>query len=347
VDWRSRPISDLSNHEAKDILSHEPWEVIDLVIKEEGSMISKEFFSTGEAAQLLNVSRSTISRRFDLGSLSGKRNPITGDRWVSRESIWALMKLHNVPLEALAPKKKVLVSTSNDNLFSFLQQAFWGDERLEVDRLGLWVEVLRGCPKECPDLLILDEESQSPPSLEVIRSLRMIEELKDLRIICLSKSPDAHRYVEMGADEGWTKESIDKGGLRKRLYKLLDLPEIDSKVVQPFEHLRRWPRFAIHLPANIWVYRLRTPYRRDPGEAQMENISCGGALLSGIHLERDVLPCEPFRIFMKVDQTPLKNWHAHCMVVRLQSNDRSLGAGVQFTRLPKASLKIIEAISQP
>ena len=79
-------------------------------------MVLKKYYSTGEAAQLLGISRSTISRKFDLGALSGKKNPITGDRLISRESIEALMKLYNVSPEGLTPgKKRILVSTPDPN----------------------------------------------------------------------------------------------------------------------------------------------------------------------------------------------------------------------------------------
>jgi hypothetical protein len=56
-------------------------------------MILKEFYSTGEAAQILNISRSTVSHKFDVGLLKGKKNPITGERFVSGESIVALISL--------------------------------------------------------------------------------------------------------------------------------------------------------------------------------------------------------------------------------------------------------------
>jgi excisionase family DNA binding protein len=69
-------------------------------------MALKEYCSTGEAARLLGISRSTISRKFDSGDLSGKKNPITGDRLISRVSIKALMKLYNILREAFDPQKK-------------------------------------------------------------------------------------------------------------------------------------------------------------------------------------------------------------------------------------------------
>ena len=102
---------------------------------------------------------------------------------------------------------------------------------------------------------------------------------------------------------------------------------------------------GVRVPAKIGVYRLRAPHRRDSGEAMLENISCGGAYLSGIRVDSGAIPCEPFRVFLEVAQEPLQNLRTHCKVVRLQTNG-SMGAGVQFTRLSKSNLKMIETMAQ-
>ncbi|MFH1332442.1 MAG: hypothetical protein ABIH63_04135 [archaeon] len=44
-------------------------------------------FSTGEAAVMLEISRSTVSRMFDKGVLYGVKNPLTHERMVSFNSI--------------------------------------------------------------------------------------------------------------------------------------------------------------------------------------------------------------------------------------------------------------------
>jgi excisionase family DNA binding protein len=64
-------------------------------------MISKEFYTTGEAAELLNISRSTVSRKFDRSMIVGEKNPITGERRISRESLLALAKRYNLPIEGV------------------------------------------------------------------------------------------------------------------------------------------------------------------------------------------------------------------------------------------------------
>ncbi len=309
-------------------------------------MALKEYYSTGEAAQLLGISRSTISRKFDLGVLSGKKNPITGDRLISRESIEALMKLYNIPPEAFAPKKKrILVSTPDPSFLSLLSQIFAQDPYLCIETLSLEAGVLNECIEKRPDLLVIDGMLPEQPWPEIIHSLREIEELKNLKILCLAEQQKVRSFWALGVDDVWTKGLMEVHDLEERLFSLLNIPKDIAGAGESFEHCRRWPRKIVRLPANIWVYPLRAPSLRDPGNALVENISGGGAFLSGMQLESGVIPCEPFRIFLRIDQPPINNWRAHAKVVRLLSNEESLAAGVQFVRLPKSNLRMIEALS--
>jgi hypothetical protein len=309
-------------------------------------MISKKFYTTGESAELLNISRSTISRKFDRGVFLGKKNPITGERMISRDSIAAFMKQYNLAPESLEiEKKKVLLGTPDEHLLALVQKVLMEDDRISVERVEFGGDVLVECSKDHPALLIVDEEITDIPCAEVIRSLRRREEPQTLKIICMTKSRNVRRSTEWGADEGVAKEGIDREDFRQKLYGWLDLEETHEERVQTFEHQRRWPRAGVRVPAKVGIYRMRAPHRRDLGEATMENISCGGAYLSGIQLEGGVIPCEPFRMFLEVDQEPLKSFRTHCKIVRLQSNG-SVAAGVQFTRLSRANLQSIQTLAQ-
>jgi excisionase family DNA binding protein len=57
-------------------------------------MSDSEYLSTGEAAKVLGISRSTVARRFDEGALRGKAHPITGERLISNESITHFFEDH-------------------------------------------------------------------------------------------------------------------------------------------------------------------------------------------------------------------------------------------------------------
>ncbi len=309
-------------------------------------MISKEFYTTGEAAELLNISRSTVSRKFDRAMILGEKNPITGERRISRESLLALVKRYNLPMEGLGmEKKKVLLGTADDRLFSRFQKIFGKDDRVKVERENHGGDVLARCSKERLDLLVIDEELLDIPTAEVIRSLRRQEEQKRLKILCLTGGQSPIRALGWGADEAFGKETLDQKDLIGRIYSFLGLSRRQPEIPQTFDHQRRWLRVPKHLPARIEVYRLKAPNRRDPGKAVVENISCGGAHPSEIEVKSGQIPCEPFRILMEVDKKPLKGWRAHCMVARLQVND-SLTVGVQFVKLSKSNLQMIQAISE-
>ncbi len=308
-------------------------------------MTPKDFYTTGEAAELLNISRSTISRNFDRGVLSGKKNPVTGERLVSRGSLVAFMKQHQLPMEALAmEKKRVLLGTSDDELFSLFEKILGEGDRVELERVGTGADVLARCSKGRPDLLVIDEELPDMSGAEVIRTLRRQEEQKGLKIACITRKRKAKQALRWGADEAFWREDLDQKDLRRRLYSLLELSEGDLGMRDEVEHQRRWRRLRTNLPARIRVYRLRRPYERDLGKAMVENISCGGAYLTGIKMEKGEIPCEAFRILMEVDQEPLKNWRAHCRVARLESNG-SITAGVQFVKMSKSNLEMIRSLS--
>jgi hypothetical protein len=310
-------------------------------------MLLKEYYSTGESAQLLNISRSTVSRKFDLGVLTGKKNPITGERFVNRESLESFLKLYNVSAGVLGVgKKKAFLLTSDLGLLSFLRQIFLEDEQIRIERVQPGNHLLGRCLKEAPHLLLVDEESLGQAGIETVLSIRRLDELNSVKILCLTDPKDVERGGSWGADAIWVKDMTHTEQFKKRLMEFLGLQADVDEGERAFKHHRRWPRVPVRLPAKIWFYRIRSPYLRDPGEATVENISCGGALLSKIQLEKGGIPTEPFRIFVKIDQAPLRDWRAHCKVVRLQSNGGPLTAGVEFVRLSKSNFKMIRTLTQ-
>ena len=311
-------------------------------------MVTKEFLSTGEVAEILNISRDTVIRKFDKGILTGKQNPLTSKRYISRESLEAFMKQYELPLDGLAlEKKKVLIVTADRGLISHLQETFSTDKRIMLKTAEFGCDALIMCAGESPDALIIDENLPDIPSIEVVKSLRRSGEHSTLKIICLSDT-DNKILLECGADECLEKDKIERfreESLAVKTYSLLDLAEKRPAVAQAFGHERRWPRKEIDLPASINFYPLKGPRQHNPGVARVKNISQGGAFVSRIHLERGIIPGEAFRAFLKIDHQPLSHWMARSKVVRLQANG-FLEAGVQFVKISKQNLeKIVEIFS--
>lgn len=308
-------------------------------------MNPKNYITTGEVGKLLNISRSTVSRKFDMGDLQGRKNPITGERLISRKSLVAFMEKYNIPLELLTiEKKRILLGTSDERITTFAQKIIFEDERIKVDKVASGCDVLMKCAKEHPALLVIDEELPDIPTEEVVKSLRRIKEQRGLKILCCSRNIKNSRCLDWGANEVVAKVPLNQDDLANKFYSLLDLPQRGPKVNQPFEHIRHYARVSVHLPAKIGIYRLGAPRLHDLGWATVKNISRGGAYLSQLNIKKGVIPAEPFRFLIEVNQRPLENFRAHCKVVRLES-DGSLAAGIQFVRLSKANLKMIEAMA--
>jgi excisionase family DNA binding protein len=303
----------------------------------------KKYLTTGEVAQLLNISRSTVSRKYDKGVFSGQKNQITGERLISRESLTSFVEQYSLSIDSLAvERKKILIGTSDEELFLRLQKIFSDTTSLQIERVGFGCDLLVRSSKDRPDLIMIDEELPDIPSSEVIKSLRRLDEQKNLKILCCAKTDDTGLCMEWGVDEALRRDSLEEE-IPKKVQYLLNLPEERPTEAQSYEHLRRWSRMPVQVPVKIGVYRMKTPYARESGTAVLENISYGGSYLSDIRFEKGILPAEPFRFLLEADQMPLANWRAHCKVVRLQSNG-TLSAGVQFMRLSKVNRRMIEAI---
>ena len=75
-------------------------------------------------------------------------------------------------------KKRILLGTAEDRLFSLFQKIFGKDNRVNLERESHGGDVLARCSKERLDLLVIDEELLDIPTVEVIRSLRRHEEQK-------------------------------------------------------------------------------------------------------------------------------------------------------------------------
>ena len=120
-------------------------------------MGESEFLSTGEAAAFLNVSRSTVSRKYDQGQLRGKTNPVTGERLVSRESLLAFMRQYNLPgAEAAAPIRTLWVCSPGVSVRDLVVGAFLDEARVQVEELSAGCDVLMRCAQMAGDVVVLD-----------------------------------------------------------------------------------------------------------------------------------------------------------------------------------------------
>lgn len=302
------------------------------------NMSEYTYLSTGEAAKVLNISRSTVSRRFDSGQLDGKLNPITGERLISRKSVEDTIKKHNLTVEIpFSGAKRVLLGTADQEMASMIATTIGDDSRLQLEVVAQGSDTLIACSKSIPNLLIVDDQLPDLRGSHIVKSLRKYVDMERMKILYCGRgigaATNGNGASVMGADALLDmNRDVDRTTLRETIYGLLSLPSDVLEQKGAHEHRRRWPRFPVDLGAQLAVFPNARPSERIFGQARIENISRGGAYLKDIHFENAGLPGEPFRLFLSVDEGRLKDWNAQCKVMRFQSNG-SLSAGVEFEEI--------------
>ena len=198
-------------------------------------MEKKEFYTTGDVSQIVNISRATVSRKFDEGIFYGKKNPITGERLISHESLAAFMSQYGLSLEKMkdsskgtrhrkhkprpaAPVEKagpddqmsILIGSTDSRIRDAVTQTFAGEDRISIENVSSGYDALIMASKHTPDLFILDEELPGISCGDAVRSLRKIDDLRDIKILCILSTFSPEKVVEIGADEYLSKDALEE-----------------------------------------------------------------------------------------------------------------------------------------
>lgn len=306
----------------------------------------RRLLTTGEAAGLLQISRSTVSRRFDKGELRGEVNRITGERMIHHDSVLELMRARGLPVEAAqaldSPHHQIVVAAGDQGLIDRLQRIAADAAELSISSTTFGSDALIACASLSPDLLVLGDDLADLSCTAVVSALgRQVTEHRPGILCCCADPALENEDVEVIKDVSQMSDSA----LHKRICRMLGLAEHSTEEEeQPRRSERRWPRHSIAVPARVGFYRNHAPRRHFWGTGLIENISNGGAFLSGIEMESDTIPASPFRMVIQTDKPPLKNWKAHCQVLRLSSNG-VLSAGVRFLKLSKSNQQKISQLA--
>jgi excisionase family DNA binding protein len=305
-------------------------------------MEQKKYYTTGEVAELLGISRATVSRKFEQGILKGKKNPITGDRRVSFESLRTFMREFNLSTISLTTDiRTVLVISEDEELIDTVYTLLGSDDRYEVVNVSRGAEALVTCTKEPVAYLIVDQDLQDISGEDVVETLRRMDVLAGVKILHYAAGVDCQNIrasknvLVVAKDDKETRQN-----LLDRLHEML---EIEADAIAPrdsYQHERKSPRRKVGLPAHVWLYESKNPENREGGTATIRDISSGGAYLTDITFDNGFPVFENFRIHISTDVEPLEDWEAKLKVLRLQA-DGTISAGVQFIDISKENRKKI------
>lgn len=147
----------------------------------------KNLFTTGEAAEICNVSQQTIIRCFDAGRLQGFRVPGSKFRRIPRESLMRFMKENDIPVDRLGSgKRKVLIVDDDEEIVELMGDVLVRDGRFEVKTTSSGYEAGVLTEQFRPDVIILDYMLPDVNGDVVCRTIRQNPDFENTKIVIIS-----------------------------------------------------------------------------------------------------------------------------------------------------------------
>lgn len=194
------------------------------LVSERGKL-NKTVYTTGEVAEICNISQQTVIRCFDSGRLKGFRVPGSRFRRIPRESLIQFMQDNEIPLEQLdRGKKRVLVVDDEPEIVDMLVEWLERDGRFEVVTATTGFDAGYRTREFHPDVMILDYMLPDINGNLVVQRVRSDPELQDVRIIIVSgivNRDEVQGLLDSGADD-FIKKPFIISDLVKRIAELVN-----------------------------------------------------------------------------------------------------------------------------
>lgn len=165
----------------------------------------KDLLTTGEAAEICNVSQQTIIRCFDSGRLEGFRIPGSRFRRIPRDNLIKFMRENHMPLDNVETgKRKILIVDDDEEIVELMVDVLSRDGRFDIKTAssgydaGIITEQFR------PDLVLLDYMLPDVNGNIVCQTIRGNPQLQNIRIIIVSgvvNASEIEDLLEAGAEE--------------------------------------------------------------------------------------------------------------------------------------------------
>jgi excisionase family DNA binding protein len=165
----------------------------------------KDLFTTGEAADICNVSQQTIIRCFDAGKVQGFRVPGSKFRRIPRSNLVKFMKDHNIPFDNLnSGKRKILIVDDDAEIVELLVDVLSRDGRFEIKTAASGYEAGIQTQQFRPDLILLDYMLPDVNGNVVCQTIKKNPEFEHIKIIIVSgvvKKDEIGQLLKSGAED--------------------------------------------------------------------------------------------------------------------------------------------------
>lgn len=188
----------------------------------------KNLFTTGEAAEICNISQQTIIRCFDAGRLDGFRIPGSRFRRIPRENLVKFMKENGIPLDNLNSQKtgkiKVLIVDDDAEIVELMVDVLSRDGRFDLSTASSGYDAGLQTQQFRPDVIILDYMLPDVNGNVVCRTIKNNPDFEDIKIIIVSGVANPEEIQELlnaGATE-FLKKPFNIAELVDRILQAVD-----------------------------------------------------------------------------------------------------------------------------
>jgi len=304
--------------------------------------MARRYYTTGEAADICGVSRSTIVRRYDAGEFQGPQNIVTSERRVSRESLIAFMEKNGIPPARLMSRERtvLLVSASPDD--AALVADALATAPCETAVADDWLGLAEKLNHAAPGVMLLDAGFPEIPAGRILQALKGRESLRDIKVILIRTADDDSAPVAHPRVVRTLKRPLSTHVVRSAVLAALG-PEEQASVISR-EERRACPRVTMDEEVEFAVV-LKTGERYGKGHGRMRDLSEGGACLSHLHLGEKPLPAEPFELKLeRAGATRLDELTGHLDPVRVTFDD-GFTLGGRFGELGDEDRELIRRLA--
>lgn len=187
-------------------------------------MRHKAVYTTGEAADICNLSQQTIIRCFDSGQLEGFRVPGSKFRRIPRNSLIKFMEENNIPMDTLGNDKiRVLVVDDDPSIIELFVDVLSADSRFEVATATTGYDAGVLTHQFRPDLVVIDYMLPDINGNIVCKTIREDSDLSHIKIIIISgivNTAAVDQLLAAGADE-FIKKPFNIENVVERITKLV------------------------------------------------------------------------------------------------------------------------------
>lgn len=188
----------------------------------------KNLFTTGEAAEICNISQQTIIRCFDAGRLDGFRIPGSRFRRIPRENLIKFMKENGIPLDNLNSQKtgkiKVLIVDDDVEIVELMVDVLSRDGRFDLSTASSGYDAGLQTQQFRPDVIILDYMLPDVNGNVVCKTIKRNPDFEDIKIIIVSGVANPEEIQELlnaGATE-FIKKPFNIVELVDRILQVVD-----------------------------------------------------------------------------------------------------------------------------